>query len=248
MKHGYNDKAMGDEIAQSGLSNEADVVKKFNNWENDADAKALISAMGYDISSVTKVSATLLTGSFKSDIRVNIDGNFNYIQVKLVRSNKGFSQADKRWLHTYKSWWNLPDDVFRALQYYTGDSKPYKKSQLKDRMLFKELSDEERSAILRWFSDNKRVIIEKILKGKDDSPPKWILVVKKVGETTNYAIKSVDDVVKYFAKGKVEFTRVNTLQIGKVTMQRKGGDAGRRTAKKIQFKIDPALLFDREKM
>lgn len=34
------------------------------------------------------------------------------------------------------------------------------------------------------------------------------------------------------------------LKIGKITMQRKGGDNGRETAKMLQFKINPAELFE----
>ena len=42
----------------------------------------------------------------------------------------------------------------------------------------------------------------------------------------------------------VKFTERGSLNIGKVTMQRKGGDAGRDTAKMLQFKIDPVNLFE----
>ena len=38
--------------------------------------------------------------------------------------------------------------------------------------------------------------------------------------------------------------RDGNLRIGRITMQRKGGDAGRATAKMLQFKINPVLLFD----
>ncbi|MCR2123219.1 type II restriction endonuclease, partial [Campylobacter upsaliensis] len=34
-----------------------------------------------------------------------------------------------------------------------------------------------------------------------------------------------------------------SLKIGKVTMQRKGGDGGRESAKMLQFKIDPCKLL-----
>jgi hypothetical protein len=34
-----------------------------------------------------------------------------------------------------------------------------------------------------------------------------------------------------------------SLKIGKITMQRKGGDWWRETAKMLQFKIDPTDLF-----
>ncbi|MCB0512553.1 MAG: hypothetical protein H6552_05360 [Chitinophagales bacterium] len=36
------------------------------------------------------------------------------------------------------------------------------------------------------------------------------------------------------------------FKIGRITMQRKGGDNGRETAKMLQFKINPAELFEVE--
>ncbi|WP_078214738.1 hypothetical protein [Bacillus mycoides] len=38
-------------------------------------------------------------------------------------------------------------------------------------------------------------------------------------------------------------TRSGSLRIGRITIQRKGGDAGRETARMLQFKINPALLL-----
>ncbi len=34
------------------------------------------------------------------------------------------------------------------------------------------------------------------------------------------------------------------IKIGNITMQRKGGDSGRKTAQMLQFKRNPAELFD----
>jgi len=39
---------------------------------------------------------------------------------------------------------------------------------------------------------------------------------------------------------------MNFLHLGKVTMQRKGGDAGRNTANMLQFKINPLKLFENQ--
>jgi hypothetical protein len=38
-------------------------------------------------------------------------------------------------------------------------------------------------------------------------------------------------------------TKGGNLKIGRITMQRKGGDGGRDTAKMLQFKINPMTLF-----
>jgi hypothetical protein len=56
-------------------------------------------------------------------------------------------------------------------------------------------------------------------------------------------LRSIDPTIKYFAEGPVEITRQGNLRIGRITMQRKGGDGGRETARMLQFKINPALLL-----
>jgi R.HinP1I restriction endonuclease len=57
-------------------------------------------------------------------------------------------------------------------------------------------------------------------------------------------LKKIDDAVKFFSEGNVELTSRGSLRIGRITMQRKGGDGGRDTAKQLQFKLNPAELFD----
>ena len=50
--------------------------------------------------------------------------------------------------------------------------------------------------------------------------------------------------MNFFGNGEVEITGRGNFHIGRITMQRKGGDNGRDTAKMLQFKINPAELFD----
>ncbi len=57
-------------------------------------------------------------------------------------------------------------------------------------------------------------------------------------------IKPINFVINYYGNGKVIITPKGSVKIGKITMQRKGGDSGRETAKMLQFKINPAELFD----
>jgi len=71
-----------------------------------------------------------------------------------------------------------------------------------------------------------------------------MMVALKATEKTRWVIKTSTDAAKFFGEGKVEVTRAGNLKIGRITMQRKGGDGGRETAKMLQFKINPALLFD----
>jgi len=50
----------------------------------------------------------------------------------------------------------------------------------------------------------------------------------------------------YFGNGEILITSRGNFKIGRITMQRKGGDGGRPTANMLQFKINPAELFDNE--
>lgn len=47
-----------------------------------------------------------------------------------------------------------------------------------------------------------------------------------------------------FGQGDVFVTDRGSLKIGKITMQRKGGDGRRESAKMLQFKINPCILFE----
>lgn len=92
----------GSKIAKDGFKNEKDVANKFNNWKNDKEAKIWLVTMGYEISDIEYVKATILSG-YKADLNVRIQiklkQNFDIenIQVKLVSNKKGFNQIDKRW-------------------------------------------------------------------------------------------------------------------------------------------------------
>ena len=50
--------------------------------------------------------------------------------------------------------------------------------------------------------------------------------------------------VNFFCNEAIQITKRGNFKIGKITMQRKGGDGGRKTAQMLQFKINPAELFD----
>jgi hypothetical protein len=53
-------------------------------------------------------------------------------------------------------------------------------------------------------------------------------------------------VINFYGQGEVMLTKKGNLKIGKVVIQRKGGDAGKDTANMLQFKFDPCLLLEGE--
>lgn len=73
-----------------------------------------------------------------------------------------------------------------------------------------------------------------------------MLVAQKINKNARWVLKPMNFCMNYFGNGEIIITNRESFRIGKITMQRKGGDGGRNTANMLQFKINPAELFDEE--
>ncbi len=71
-----------------------------------------------------------------------------------------------------------------------------------------------------------------------------LVILKKNKESYEWALKDINTTMNVFGQGDVIVTDRGSLRIGKITMQRKGGDGGRESAKMLQFKINPCILFE----
>ncbi|MCB0701828.1 MAG: hypothetical protein KDC55_03890 [Ignavibacteriae bacterium] len=87
-------------------------------------------------------------------------------------------------------------------------------------------------------------MVSDILKGRGKFSAEWMLVAQKVENSARWVLKPMNFCVNYFGNGKVEITKQGNIKIGRITMQRKGGDGGRKTAQMLQFKLNPAELFE----
>lgn len=242
--------ARGSQTAKAGFKNEQDICDKFNNWQTDKESKQWLLIMDYDLDDIELVRAVVLHG-YKSDINVQVQIKLKTaidtenIQVKLVSNKKGFNQVDKRWLAYYKEMWSIPDDVYNLLKYYTGETLPYKENiRDKRRMFVDEFSEEEQNLLLRWFEQNKTLILSDIIKGRGQFSAEWILVAQKVENDARWTLVNVNQALQCYSFGNVQISKKGSIYIGRVTVQRKGGDNGRDTAKMLQFKLDPTLLFE----
>jgi hypothetical protein len=237
----------GSQTAKAGFNNETEVAAKFNNWLSDADARLWLAAMGYVPSRIDSVSATRPHGE-KSDVEVTIKAGgtttVKGISIKLVSNPTGFNQIDKRWVATYAKTWKMPPDVIEALRYFVGELPPNKPTRTAGRMYLNELSKEQQKAVVEFFSANKESIASDIFEGDGGHAAQWFLVAYRVSDKPLWAFRPAADAVRFFSDGPVEITRSGNLKIGRITMQRKGGDAGRETAKMLQFKINPVQLLE----
>ncbi len=240
----------GSQTARDGFKNEDDIVIKFNDWKKDKEAQSWLELMDYNLSEIDFVRAVKISG-YKSDVQVQVTIKLKEaidvenLQIKLVSNLKGFNQIDKRWVNRYKEMWTIPDEVVSILKRYTGEEKPTIKNPKDERRMFvNEFSKLEQKTVLEWLNNNKSLIVSDILKGQGKFAAEWMLVAQKIEDNARWILKSMNFCMNYFGNGEIEVTSRGNFKIGRITMQRKGGDAGRETAKMLQFKINPAELFD----
>lgn len=244
---------LGSETAKGGFRNEKDVIDRFNNWAKDEIAQKWLNAMGYKISDIEYVKASKVSGQYKADIQVRVriviklksQEDLQNLQVKLVSNPQGFNQIDKRWVDKYVELWEIPEDITKILKLFTGEIKSSKKG-LKDkrRMLLSEMDKSDQDKIVGFFKNNKILIVSDLLKGRGEFSADWVLVILKVDDESKWTLKSINQAMNVFGSGDVRITPQGSLKIGKIGMQRKGGDAGRDTSKMLQFKINPVELFN----
>jgi len=241
---------LGSSTAKNGFKNEKDIAEKFNNWQTDEDAQIWLWLMQYDLIEIEFVKAVVISGH-KVDVQVQITIKLKEaidvenLQVKLVSNPKGFNQIDKRWVETYKEMWNIPSSIETLLKKYTGELNPtIPTPKDKRRMFANEFTEDEQIEMLKWLESNKTLIISDILKGRGKFAAEWMLVAQKVATSARWILKPMNFCVNFFGNEPVEITNRGNFKIGKITMQRKGGHGGRKTAQMLQFKINPAELFE----
>lgn len=207
--------------------------------------------MEYNLKEVEYVKAVVLSG-FKADIQVQITIKLKEaidaenIQVKLVSNLKGFNQIDKRWIDKYVDMWEIPTTVSDLLKQYTGEILPLVKNPKDLRRTFaNEFSKADQKILLSWLNNNKSLIVSDILKGRGKFAAEWMLVAQKVDNSARWILKPMNYCLNFFGNGTIHITKRGNFKIGRITMQRKGGDGGRKTAQMLQFKINPAELFEK---
>jgi hypothetical protein len=241
---------LGSDTAKNGFKSEDDIVAKFNNWKNDLDAHAWLKIMKYKLKDIEFVEAIKISG-YKTDVQVQVNIKLKKaidvqnLQVKLVSNLKGFNQIDKRRIDKYVEMWEVPKNVVSILRRYTGEEVPnIKNPKDKRRMFANEFSEFEQTIIVKWLKKNQALIVSDILKGRGKFAAEWMLVAQKMNKNARWILKPMNYCMNHFGNGDIEITARGNFKIGRITMQRKGGDGGRDTSKMLQFKINPAELFE----
>jgi hypothetical protein len=239
---------IGSQTAKNGFLNERDIVVKFNNWQNDAEAEKWLILMNYNLSDIEKVEAFVLKG-YKADINVQVkiylkdEIDVQNIQVKLVSQNKGFNQVDKRKVDNYNKvlHWNIPDEIMDILKRFTGEIIPNIPNPKDPRRMFmNEFTELEQNKLLDFLKKNKTMILIDILRGRGEFSAEWVIVAQKKQKNARWILKNINEVINHY-DGDVVISPRGSVSIGRVLMQRKGGTPDPTS---LQFKIDPTELFD----
>ena len=238
---------LGSNTAKAGFQNEDDIVLKFNTWEKDKDAQLWLCIMGYNIKEIDFVKAIKISGK-KTDVQVQVNVKLKdsidvqNLQVKLVSNLRGFNQIDKRWVDNYIPLWEMPSNIISILKRYTGEIPPKHNHNGRDsrRTFGDEFTPYEIKEIIDWLNHKKTLIVADILKGRGQFSAEWMLVAQKIDMNSRWILKPMNVCINYFGSGKIIISPRGTFKIGKITMQRKGGDGGRPTANMLQFKINPS--------
>lgn len=248
---------LGSQTAKGGFANEEQIRDKLNSWRGDPDAQAWLAALGYDYQELISVHAQKPHGQ-KADLMLQIDSNKRGkcregISIKLVSNPDGFNQIDKRWLQQYAEMWQMPDDVHTALKRFVGEIRPDNIVRDARRTFLDEMPEGTQQAVLQFFSTNRQRIVQFLFEGTGEYTAEWLMVTIKppkreedLGnrQSDRWIIVPTTKAAEFYGLGDVVISRGGSLRIGRITMQRKGGDNGRESANMLQFKINPVEVFE----
>ena len=198
---------------------------------------------------LSDISSCKILSRKKSDLVITDKISTTYVQVKRVSNYKSsFNQIDKRWVDKYAKLLNIPVDIIKILKKYTGELKI---TQNKKSLPLTEHSKFDINKLILFFETNKEKILKLVILGNDPKyhPKYYIICIQpKMKNIEKSYIISTIDILSFYMKQKVFVTKKGVLRIGSMTIQRKGGDNGAKTAQMLQFKIKPLDLIYLEQL
>ena len=254
---------IGSETAKGGFANEKTIAKKFDRWNKDKEAQKWLKIMGYHLDEIKDVEAVILHGH-KTDIQIKVTiilkraTSVQNLSIKKANNDADFNQIDKRWVKNYVDLWNIPDNIVNLLEIFCGKISPkqllkerkitkekYKNLRDKRRFFMDEFENRHKKVIIEFFTKNKLLVVTEILKGRGQFAADWILVARydKKKDKTSWVLVDINKAMSIFGEGDVKISPRGSISIGRITLQRKGGDGDRETGKMLQFKIKPCDLF-----
>jgi hypothetical protein len=196
-----------------------------------------------------KTGAKQRAGVEKPDVVLYvIKGEHEYAFISLkccMAFDTAFNQIKRCSIASFKEEFDVPKEVIAILEKYTEGKK---------KLLPGNYSPKELNRLLEFLNENRRPLLASAFTGQDKKPKaNWLLLHqwkfpnwrKNIAGKASSQLISMQKVLKLYEGIKVSYTKRGTITFGAgVTLQRKGGDSGAKTANDLQFKLRIKLLRD----
>ena len=171
------------------------------------------------------------------------------ISMKTYKPEVSFSQANRGSLETYVEELGMSYGVADTLRAFVV------KNHQGGRTMLNEATISAQEELLRFFQLYQRQIISHVLRGKAKGVLKadWLLLhetkdaewLSKVGNRESWHLYSMATVIDLCCSESPSITKAGNLTLGLgLTLQRKGGDGGAKTANDLQFKLNPKMIHE----
>jgi hypothetical protein len=171
------------------------------------------------------------------------------VSMKTFKTEVSFGHVNRGTLETYVKDLGIPGEVAETLRSYTT------KDADGQRVMLNEASCEDQRELLQFFTQFQRQIVSHILRGKEHSLLKadWMLFheanddnwPERVGDKNFWHLYPIQRVIDCCCSELPEINDNGNLILGLgLTLQRKGGDNGAKSANDLQFKINPMMIHE----
>ena len=238
------------EAAHRGLDAEQALIEKFNHHDSDCMwiVEECCDTQGYGNFKAKKPG-----NREKPDVLIYDDPSdilaMKGISMKTYKPEVSFSQANRGSLETYVEELGMSYGVAETLRAFVV------KNHQGERTMLNEAPISAQDELLRFFHLYQRQIISHVLRGKAKGVLKadWLLLhetkdedwISKVGNRDSWHLYPMATVIDCCCTEAPSITKAGNLTLGLgLTLQRKGGDGGAKTANDLQFKLNPKLIHE----
>jgi hypothetical protein len=242
--------AIQSEAALRGLKAEKVLIQKINDHEEACKwvVEECCQCEGYG-----SLKARKPNNKEKPDVVIYEDAAapkiLSGVSMKTFKTEVSFSHVNRGTLETYVRDLGIPGEVAETLRSYTT------KDADGQRIMLNEAPCEEQRELLKFFTQFQRLIVSHILSGKEQSQLKadWMLFheanddnwPERVGDKRFWHLYPIQAVIDCCCSESPEINDNGNLILGLgLTLQRKGGDNGAKSANDLQFKINPMMIHE----
>ena len=238
------------EAAHRGLDAEQALIERINSRDNDCTwiVEECCGTEGYGDFKAKKPGNREKPDVLLYDDPSNILA-MKGISMKTYKPEVSFSQANRGSLETYVEELGISYGVAETLRAFVV------KNHGGERTMLNEAPASEQDELLNFFRLYQRQIISHVLRGKAKGVLKadWLLLheakdadwINKVGQRKFWHLYPMSQVIDCCCSESPAITKAGNLTLGLgLTLQRKGGDGGAKTANDLQFKLNPKMIHE----